>query len=73
MWKVAVLLPQHSPGGTEENHEYLSQDSQSPSPDLNPGPPEYEAEALNTEPQRLVIYLLFVIFGDINPLKTKFV
>jgi hypothetical protein len=32
----------HLPGGTDENHENLSQDSRSPALDLNPGPPEYE-------------------------------
>jgi hypothetical protein len=32
----------------------LNQDSRSPGPDLNPGPPEYEAGVLTTRPQRLV-------------------
>jgi hypothetical protein len=31
------------PGGTEENHEKLGQDSQSLEPGLQPGLPEYEA------------------------------
>jgi len=30
------------PGGTEENHKNLSEDSRSPGRDLNSGPPEYE-------------------------------
>jgi hypothetical protein len=34
------VLSRHPPGGTEENHENLSQDSWSPDRDLNPGPPE---------------------------------
>jgi hypothetical protein len=37
------VLSRNLPGGTEEKHENLSQDSWPPSRDLNPGPPEYEA------------------------------
>jgi hypothetical protein len=59
MWKEAPvakfkMLSQHLLGGTEENHENLNQDSQSPGRDLNPGPPEYEAEMLTTRPLRMV-------------------
>jgi hypothetical protein len=39
---------QHSPGGTEENDENLSQDRLSTGRDLNAGLPEYEAGALTT-------------------------
>jgi len=35
-------------GGTEESHEKLSQDSQSPGGGLKPGPVEYEAGVLTT-------------------------
>jgi hypothetical protein len=34
------------PGGTEENHENLGQNSLSPNLDLNLGPPEYDAGVL---------------------------
>jgi hypothetical protein len=51
-WKVrkeAVVayfkaLSRHLAGGTEEDHENLSEDLRSPGRDLNPGPPKYEAE-----------------------------
>jgi hypothetical protein len=33
---------------TEENHEILGQDSQSPGRDFNPGPPEYDTGLLTT-------------------------
>jgi hypothetical protein len=51
MWKKAVVayfkvLSRHSPGGTEENHEILSQDSRCPVRYLNTGLPEYEAGVL---------------------------
>jgi hypothetical protein len=40
---IFKVLPQHFPVGSENNHQKnLSQDSRSPSRDLNPGPPEYE-------------------------------
>jgi hypothetical protein len=45
------VLPHHSSGGPEENHEKLSQDTMSADRDLNPGPPEYEAGALTTRPR----------------------
>jgi hypothetical protein len=32
-------------GKTEENHKYISEDSQSPGRDLNPGLPKYEEES----------------------------
>jgi hypothetical protein len=44
-WMAAII-----PGGTEENHENLSQNSQSPGRDLNPGPPKYEAGVLTRRP-----------------------
>jgi hypothetical protein len=37
-----------------KNPENLSQDSRSLSPDLNPGPPEYEAGVIITQQQPLV-------------------
>jgi hypothetical protein len=40
-WHNFRVVCWRSPGGTEENHEKLSQDSRSPCLDLNPGPPEY--------------------------------
>jgi hypothetical protein len=42
------------PGGTEENHEKLSQVRRFPGRDLNPVPPEYEAGVLTTQPRRSV-------------------
>jgi hypothetical protein len=47
IWKEVIVpnfkvLPLHSPGGTEENHEN-SQDNQSLGQDLKPGPSEYES------------------------------
>jgi hypothetical protein len=36
-WPNLKVLFQHSPGGTEENHENLSQDSRSPGPKFEPG------------------------------------
>jgi hypothetical protein len=36
------LLLRHLHGKNEENHEILSDDSQSPDQDSNPVPPEYE-------------------------------
>jgi hypothetical protein len=41
-WPTFKALPRNSPGGTDENHENLSQDSRSPDRDLNPGTPECE-------------------------------
>jgi hypothetical protein len=38
------------PEWTEENHEKLSHDSQSPGLDLNSGLPKYEAVVLSTGP-----------------------
>jgi hypothetical protein len=44
----------HSPGfrmeGLRKTTKYLSLDSQSPDGDLNPGPTEYEAGVLSTQP-----------------------
>jgi hypothetical protein len=44
-------LSEHFHGGTDKNHETSSQDSRSLSRDFNLGPPEYETEVLNTQPQ----------------------
>jgi hypothetical protein len=54
-WPNFKVLSQHSPGGTEENHEHLSRDSRFPDKDLNPEPLEYEAGVLTTRPRRSVI------------------
>jgi hypothetical protein len=59
MWKKAdvaqcKVLLRYLPGGTEENHENLSQDNRSPGRDLGPGTPEYEAGVLTTLPRRTV-------------------
>jgi hypothetical protein len=45
------VLSRHFPEGTEENHEKLSQDSQSSGRDLNPEHSEYEAGMLTTRPR----------------------
>jgi hypothetical protein len=46
-WKEVVVtyfkaLPHHLPAGTEENYQYLGQDSQPPSKYLNPRSSKYE-------------------------------
>jgi hypothetical protein len=41
-WPKFKAQSQHMSAGTEENHKILSQNSRSPSRDLNPVPPEYE-------------------------------
>jgi hypothetical protein len=46
LWPNFNVLSQRSPGGTEEYHEKLSQDSLLPIRDLNPRPSEYKAEVL---------------------------
>lgn len=56
MWTEAVMtyfvvLPQHFPGGNMENLRITCQDSLSPGPDLNSGPPEYKAGVLLTQLQ----------------------
>jgi hypothetical protein len=43
-----MVVSRNLPGGTKKSHENLSEDSQSQVPDLNPRPPEYEAEVLTT-------------------------
>jgi hypothetical protein len=53
-WPNSKALSRNLPGGTEENHEKISQDIRSPGSDLNPGPPEYEAGVLTTRPRRSV-------------------
>jgi hypothetical protein len=52
-WSNFKVLAQHFPGGTEENHEHR-QYSRSLGGDLKPGPPEYEAGVLTTQPRRSV-------------------
>lgn len=42
------VLAQNFPGGTEEKHKILSQDSRSPLRNLNQGPPEHEMGVLAT-------------------------
>jgi hypothetical protein len=42
------VLSRHSPGGTEENYEKLSQDNLFPCRDLNCGTAEYETGAFHT-------------------------
>jgi hypothetical protein len=49
-WSNFNELSQHFPGGTEENHENLCQDSRSLTRDLNLGRSEYEAGVLTTRP-----------------------
>jgi len=44
-WPNFKVLSWHLPGGTEENHKKLSQDSWSLGRDLNPGPPKYESRS----------------------------
>jgi hypothetical protein len=36
-WPNFKVLSRHSPGGTEENHKNLNQDSRSPEPRIEPG------------------------------------
>jgi hypothetical protein len=52
LWPNFKVLSRHSPGGTEENHENLNQDSRGREP--NPGPPDYEVGVLTTRPRRSV-------------------
>jgi hypothetical protein len=63
-----TVLSRHLPEGTDENHKTLSQDSRSPSRDLNPGPSEYEAGVPTTSGQSFKKYpesysLLFIKLG----------
>jgi hypothetical protein len=55
LWPTFKVLSYNLHGGTEENHENVSQDNRSPGQDLNPGSPEYEAGVIATRPQRSVI------------------
>jgi hypothetical protein len=54
--------------GLEKITKNLSQDSRSPSRDLKPGPPEYEAGALTTQPRRSVpsTYVYFFLIHIIS-------
>jgi hypothetical protein len=51
LWPNFKVLSLHSPGGTEKNHENVSQDSRFSGRDVNPRPPKYEALMLITKPQ----------------------
>jgi hypothetical protein len=53
-WPNVKVASQHSIGGTEENHDNVSQDSLSLGRNLNPRPPEYEAGVLTARPRRAV-------------------
>jgi hypothetical protein len=64
MWKEVVMakfkvLSWHIPGGTEEIHKNLSQDSQCPSRNLNPVPPENKAGVLSTRPHCSVTRIIW--------------
>jgi hypothetical protein len=48
LWTNFKALFPHSPEGTEENHEKVSEDSLSAGRDLNPRPPGYEETSLFT-------------------------
>jgi hypothetical protein len=57
-WKETIMskfkvISQHSPGGTEQNHE-KPQNSWFPGQDLNPGPPEYKVGVSTIRPWRSV-------------------
>jgi hypothetical protein len=47
-----MVQARHLTGGTEKNHENLSNDSPSPGRDFNPGSPEYEAGVLTAGRRR---------------------
>jgi hypothetical protein len=47
-WPNFEVLSWNLPRGTEENYKNLSQESQSPGRDTNPGPPKHEARELTT-------------------------
>jgi hypothetical protein len=49
------MLCRHLSGESEESQEYLSQDGRSSGPDLNPGPPQYEAGVLTCGPPSWVL------------------
>jgi hypothetical protein len=49
-WPNSKVLSWHMPGGTEENHNILSQNNRSPGKNVNLGPPEYEVGVLTTQP-----------------------
>jgi hypothetical protein len=54
LWPNFKGLSRYSSGRTDENHENLNQDSQSPGRDFNPAPAEYEAGVLTSGPRRSV-------------------
>jgi hypothetical protein len=49
-WPNCKVPSRHLPGGSEENHENLSQDNLPLGVDFNPGLPKYEAGVLPTLP-----------------------
>jgi hypothetical protein len=53
-WPNFKVLSPHLYGGTEKTTKNRSLDSLSSGRDLNPGPPEYEAEVLTSQPRRSV-------------------
>jgi hypothetical protein len=53
---LIYLLSLHLPGGTEENHESLSQDSHCSSQDSNQAPHKHKSEALPVKPTCLVLF-----------------
>lgn len=59
MWKEAGVasfkgVSRNFSGGSEKNHDNLSQSSQSPGRDLKSRPPAYEAGVITTGPRRSV-------------------
>jgi hypothetical protein len=54
-----MVLSRNLPGGTEENHENLIQNSRSPGVHLRPGPPEYRAEVFSARPRSSVVQKSF--------------
>jgi hypothetical protein len=58
LWMNFEAPSRHSPGGSEQNHKNISQESLSPFRDLNSGHSEYEARVLTTLPRRSVVEVL---------------
>jgi hypothetical protein len=46
-WPNIKVIPRHSPGGTEGNHENLNQDSRSPGPRIEPGTFRIRSRSVN--------------------------
>jgi hypothetical protein len=53
-WRNLRYYPSICPQGLRRTTKGLGQDSRSAGQDLNPGPPEYEAGVLVTQPRRSV-------------------